>query len=457
MDRRNHCRTAVFFLLCTLCAAFMVYPAWIQTAMGFCSVSAESEQEYLYEDAIYYKITAQKEVTITRSRASVKEAVIPEELGGYPVTAIQSYAFRNRTQLKRVVLPNTVREIGDYAFYQCAKLTDVEIPDSVEQVGWGILKETPWLEQNEQEFVTVGNHILIGYHGTGGAVVVPDTVTALAGYAFADCATVTDVVLPDHLKEIPAFAFDHCTALRHVTLPAQLEKIGEYAFHWCSNLEQIAIPDQVTAVGHHAFFKCGKLQQVQLPEGLTRLENAVFAGCQVLSAIQLPNSLERIGNQAFYECAALQEIQLPKTVSYVGKSAFCNCTALQKIVIENPDCQIFDEDLTIFQEAVIYGRLDSYAKSYAQRYDRLFIPLDAAQLGDVDGNGSIELTDATLALTEYAQQAVLADSILTTDQMLRADVNQNERIDLADATLILTYYAEHAVGNDVTFEMLQKK
>jgi len=199
------------------------------------------------------------------------------------------------------------------------------------------------------------------------------------------------------------------------------------------------------------------LQQVQLPEGLTRLENAVFAGCQVLSAIQLPNSLERIGNQAFYECAALQEIQLPKTVSYVGKSAFCNCTALQKIVIENPDCQIFDEDLTIFQEAVIYGRLDSYAKSYAQRYDRLFIPLDAAQLGDVDGNGSIELTDATLALTEYAQQAVLADSILTTDQMLRADVNQNERIDLADATLILTYYAEHAVGNDVTFEMLQKK
>ena len=67
------------------------------------------------------------------------------------------------------------------------------------------------------------------------------------------------------------------------------------------------------------------------------------------------------------------------------------------------------------------------------------------------------MTDATLALTEYAQQAVLADSILTTDQMLRADVNQNERIDLADATLILTYYAEHAVGNDVTFEMLQKK
>ena len=65
--------------------------------------------------------------------------------------------------------------------------------------------------------------------------------------------------------------------------------------------------------------------------------------------------------------------------------------------------------------------------------------------------------DDSIDVMENVLSNGTADSILTTDQMLRADVNQNERIDLADATLILTYYAEHAVGNDVTFEMLQKK
>lgn len=72
----------------------------------------------------------------------------------------------------------------------------------------------------------------------------------------------------------------------------------------------------------------------------------------------------------------------------------------------------------------------------------------AFKLGDVDGNGMIEVADAVLVLTYYAKSA--AGIAVTIDPRL-ADVNGDSIVDVADAVGILTYYARQAAGLPPTF------
>ena len=72
----------------------------------------------------------------------------------------------------------------------------------------------------------------------------------------------------------------------------------------------------------------------------------------------------------------------------------------------------------------------------------------AFKLGDVDGNGMIEVADAVLVLTYYAKSAA---GISSTIDFRLADVNRDEKIDVADAVGILTYYARQAAGLPPTF------
>ena len=72
----------------------------------------------------------------------------------------------------------------------------------------------------------------------------------------------------------------------------------------------------------------------------------------------------------------------------------------------------------------------------------------AFKLGDVDGNGMIEVADAVLVLTYYAKSAA---GIPSTIDFRLADVNGDSIVDVADAVGILTYYARQAAGLPPTF------
>ena len=54
--------------------------------------------------------------------------VIPSVLGGYSVTTLGSYAFRNCTRLTSVTVPQSVTSIQDSAFNGCSGLTSMTLP-----------------------------------------------------------------------------------------------------------------------------------------------------------------------------------------------------------------------------------------------------------------------------------------------------------------------------------------
>ncbi|MBQ8514976.1 MAG: leucine-rich repeat protein [Ruminococcus sp.] len=73
--------------------------------------------------------------------------------------------------------------------------------------------------------------------------------------------------------------------------------------------------------------------------------------------------------------------------------------------------------------------------------------------GDADGDGLVEVTDASLVLTLYAKTAAgLSVDEFTERKRKAADVDGNGVINIRDATAVLTYYAQYAAGLDPDWE-----
>ena len=71
---------------------------------------------------------------ITRYLGPGGAVVIPDHLGGNPVTSIGRYAFSLRTSLTGVTIPDSVTYIWDYAFYGCIGLTSATIGNGVTSI-----------------------------------------------------------------------------------------------------------------------------------------------------------------------------------------------------------------------------------------------------------------------------------------------------------------------------------
>lgn len=78
---------------------------------------------------------------------------------------------------------------------------------------------------------------------------------------------------------------------------------------------------------------------------------------------------------------------------------------------------------------------------------------DAFDLGDFDGNDSIDVDDAVSVLTFYAKTAAgVAVEDLSDEQLYAADIDTDGSITVQDAVYILTYYAQTSAGLEPSWE-----
>lgn len=100
--------------------------------------------------------------------------------------------------------------------------------------------------------------------------------------------------------------------LTEIIIPDGVTSIGNYAFANCEKLTRIILPDSITSVGPQAFENCKKLEYVKLSNNTRNIGFATFRYCRNLSKINLPNSLTSINTNSFYSCVSLLEVEIEK-------------------------------------------------------------------------------------------------------------------------------------------------
>ncbi len=211
--------------------------------------------------------------------------------------------------LEEIVICDGVTEITPYLFVNLGSsyngpIKKLVIPDSVRSIG-------------ERAF---------GFSGLSGTVVIPDSVTSIGEGCFYYCEKLEKVVLPEGLTELEAATFYNCSSLAELVLPSALSSIGSSAFAGCCALKSFTIPDSVTSLGEGAFRCCDRLSEVVIGDNITALPARTFAGCADLRSISLPHCTS-VGDRAFYLCTGLESVSLRDDVT-LGENVFDFCFKL---------------------------------------------------------------------------------------------------------------------------------
>ncbi len=233
--------------------------------------------------------------------ASVK---LPDTVNGKTVTELGAGAFAEMTGITSVTLPSGLEKIHDYAFYNCTSLSSVTIGKKLWYIGIAAFEYTPWLAAQTDDFVIVGNNVLLKYQGSDIYVTVPDGIRFISN-AFSMNSELKSVTLPDSVLVVGAGAFAYCEALTRVNFGSGLLSVGDAAFEGCEALTRLSLPDGVISIGQSAFAGCYVLTDATLGASLTYIGTHAFDGCTRLKLVDLPATLKTIDDNAFYDCFSL--------------------------------------------------------------------------------------------------------------------------------------------------------
>ena len=256
---------------------------------------------------------------------------VPQSLTEVIVTGgetVADSAFYGLEKLTKIVLPETIKIIGEQAFSGCSNLVNFVIPANVESIGTEAFKDCAALT----------------------SVAVPENVTSIGLGAFGGCSKLESIILPFVGQNLDGKGETHFGYIfgaqsysdNKNTVPESLKKveitkaesIGNYAFSGCSGLTSIVIPDSVTRIGSSAFSNCVSLTSITIPASVTRIGEEVFYNCRSLTSITIPEGVTNVSKRAFINCISLTSITIPDSVVSIEIDVFEFCSSIESIYFQ---------------------------------------------------------------------------------------------------------------------------
>ena len=249
----------------------------------------------------------------------------PDNLTEYTINektiTICDNAFYLCDSLVSLIIPHSVRNIGEFAFCGCENLTSILLPSKLKKITYKML---------------------------------------------CGCESISSIKIPQSIISIEDEAFINCTSLKTIVIPKDVKKIGNEAFSWCTCLESISveqgnkyydsrnncnaiietssnklivgscstiIPESINTIGNHAFAG-SKISAIRIPNNIKEIKDGAFCGCELLTNVVIPDSIIHICDYAFSGCKSLTSITIPKSVNKIGIGVFSYNEGLKNILVD---------------------------------------------------------------------------------------------------------------------------
>ena len=149
-------------------------------------------------------------------------------------------------------------------------------------------------------------------------IVSNGSIFSIGGETLYHMEEVNEIFLPDNVTHIADYTFANYDNLHIVHLNKNLKSIGKWAF--CgTGIEKIELPNSLTSIGEGAFFMAD-LKKVKLSESLETIPDECFSLCS-LEELVIPRNVKTIGNGAF-RSAWVSHIEIPEGVEKIGYDTF---------------------------------------------------------------------------------------------------------------------------------------
>ncbi len=231
--------------------------------------------------------------------------------------------------------------------------------------------------------------------------------------------------------------------------------IGSYTFRNCTNLCQVTIANSVETIGRMAFYNCPSLQSVVVPEGVSYIDFRTFRNCTTLSTVYLPGSLASMNDDVFGNCPLATVYCSATTVPIIEGESSNNFNSIaENSTLYVPASAIEDYKATApwsnFANILAMPKCATPTITYengklsytCDTEDVTFI----TKIAPSDG-GSYATNEVSLSLnykvtvyaskTGYENSDVATTTIQLSNSAIKGDVNGDGKVNITDATEVV--------------------
>jgi len=155
-----------------------------------------------------------------------EELKIPNTHDGKKVVGIEENIISHQENIKKVIIPPNIKNIGFSCFSECSSLESVKFNNGLESMASG---------------------------------------------AFKDCENLKEVELPDSILEIGQGIFQGCSSLEKISFPSQLSIIPYNCCCDCTKLKEVTINNGTICIESNSFTNCESLKELYIPDSVNDL------------------------------------------------------------------------------------------------------------------------------------------------------------------------------------------
>lgn len=150
--------------------------------------------------------------------------------------------FKDCKNIRRIILPKNLTNIGAYSFYNCKYIFSVDFPKSLESIGESAFENSAIKSLILENIETIGHK---AFSTTGLESVTLKNCKTLASLSFAYNSSISNLCM-ENIGDIGSYAFSTCENIKTILVDAKI--IYPSAFYYCYNLTEIILSENVKEI-----------------------------------------------------------------------------------------------------------------------------------------------------------------------------------------------------------------